>query len=227
MDNSSNLTVALEYLDAIDIGDGLHAYRDDATRAWWTVDIWDLRLLGDMLSAPRDEDDESDGDVYSRWCSGTSAERQADDWTPERALISIGADVAGVIERADGVRLEYEIYGHETEPYRYSVTLAELADLGRRIVAAGGRDSCERCEEIFGVWHSERDALYLVSDGHDRADYEFRACSHRAALAAYLHGYVADLDATGVVMVASQDGTRKYKVEFQIGDEHIVLREIS
>lgn len=67
MTDSNHLSLALDRLDALAMGDGRYMYRDDNTRQWYAVEVSELEDLGRRLEA-------GEPDAYSLWCAETSAE---------------------------------------------------------------------------------------------------------------------------------------------------------
>lgn len=74
MTDSNHLSLALDRLDALAMGDGRYMYRDDNTRQWYAVEVSELEDLGRRLKA-------GEPDAYSLWCAETSAEELG----PERS----------------------------------------------------------------------------------------------------------------------------------------------
>lgn len=78
----TDLERAAAHVNAVQISPLRWAHRDDGTRTWWVVTSKQLRLLGEMLRKHTDAEC-PEGDVYSEWCSRTSAKEMPRDWSPE------------------------------------------------------------------------------------------------------------------------------------------------
>ncbi len=93
---AERLARAAKHVDAVDVGDGKWAHKDDSTSRWYVVTAEELAELCDYLD---DEDEQVSRDAYSHWCAGTSGEEQPAGWDPEVTA----ATVAGWIKEVSFV----------------------------------------------------------------------------------------------------------------------------